>query len=77
MVDLGKKSRMLNIGINEGLNVSNVGDKFPKRILPETDKNKTAVLNDSSTSEKNSEVIGSFTEDGRLKIFFALKQFLT
>ena len=77
MVDLGKKSRMLNIGINEGLNVSNVGDKFPKRILPEADKNKTAVLNDSSTSEKNSEVIGSFIEDGRLKRFFALKQFLT
>ena len=43
---------MLNIDINECLNVSNVGDKFPKFIPPEADQNKTAVLNDSSTSEK-------------------------
>ena len=38
---------MLNIDINEGLNVFNVGDKFPKLVPPETDQNKTAVLNDS------------------------------
>ena len=43
---------MLNIDINECLNVSNVGDKFPKFVPPEADQNKTAVLNDSSTSEK-------------------------
>ena len=47
LVDLGKKNRMLNTDINEGLNVSNVGDKFPKLVPPETDQNKTAVLNDS------------------------------
>ena len=39
----------------------------------ETDQNKTAVFNDSSTSEKNSEAIGSLTEDGRLKGFFCSK----
>ena len=43
---------MLNIDINECLNVSNVGDKFPKFVPPEADQKKTAVLNDSSTSEK-------------------------
>ena len=47
--------------------MSNVDDKFPKVAPPETDQNKTAVFNDSSTSEKNSEAKGSFTEDGRLK----------
>ena len=73
LVDLGKKNSMLNIDINEGLNVSNVGDKFPKLVPPETDQNKAAVFNDSSTSEKNSEAIGSFTEDGRLKRFFCSK----
>ena len=61
---------MLNIDINEGLNVFNVGDKFPKLVPPETDQNKNAIFNDSSTSGKNSEAIGSFTEDGRLKRFF-------
>ena len=64
---------MLNIDIDEGLNVSNVGDKFPKFIPPETDQNKAAVFNDSFTSQENSEVIGSFTEDGRLKGFFCSK----
>ena len=61
---------MLNIDINEGLNVSNVGNKFPKLVPPETDQNRAAVFNDSSTSEKNSEAIGFFTEDGRLKGLF-------
>ena len=51
-VDLGKKNNMSNIDINEGLNVSNVSDKFPKLAPPETDQNKTAIFNDSSTSEK-------------------------
>ena len=64
---------MLNIDITEGLNVSNVGDKFSKLVPPETDQNKTAVFNYSSTSEKNSEAIGSFTEDGHLKTFFCSK----
>ena len=53
LVDLGKKNSMLNIDFNESLNVSNVGDKFPKLVPPETDQNKTAVFNDSSKSEKN------------------------
>ena len=35
---------MLNIDIT-GLNVSNVGDKFWKLVLPETDQNKTVVFN--------------------------------
>ena len=46
-VDLGKKNSVLNVDINEGLNVSNVGDKFPKVVPPKTDKYKTAVINDS------------------------------
>ena len=53
LVDLGKENSVLNVGINEGLTVSTVGDKFPKVVLPETDQNKTAVFNDSSMSEKN------------------------
>ena len=73
LVDLGKKNSMLNIDINEGLNVSNVGDKFPKLVPPETDQNKATVFNDSSTSQENSEAISSFTEDGRLKGFFCSK----
>ena len=73
LVDLGKKNSMLDIDVNEGLNVSNVGDKFPKLVPPETDQNKTAVFNDSSTSEKNSEAIGSFTEDGHLEGYFCSK----
>ena len=73
LVDLGKKNSVLNIDTNEGLNVSNIGDNFPKAVLPETDQNETAVFNDSSTSEKNSEAKGSFTEDGRLKGFFCSK----
>ena len=43
---------MLNIDITEGLHVSNVGDKFSKLVPPETDQNKTAVFNYSSTSKK-------------------------
>ena len=72
-VDLAKKNNMSNIDIDEGLNVCNVGDKFPKLVPPETDQNKTAIFNDSSTSGKNSEAIGSFTEDGRLKRFVCSK----
>ena len=41
---------MLNIDIIEGLNVPNVDDKFSKLVSPETDQNKTAVFNYSSTS---------------------------
>ena len=37
LVDLGKKNSMLDIDINEGLNVSNVVDKFPKLVPPKTD----------------------------------------
>ena len=48
-------------------------DKFPKLVPPETYQNKTAVFNDSSTSEKDSEAIGSFTENGRLERFFCSK----
>ena len=71
MADIGKKSGVLNIDINEGLNV---GDKFPKVVPLETYQNKTAVFNDSSTFEKNSDAKGSYTEDGHLKgFFFALK----
>ena len=53
--------------------MSNVGDKFSKLVPPESDQNKTAVFNDSSTPEKISEAIGSFTEDRRLKGFFCSK----
>ena len=53
LVDLGKENSVLKVDINEGLNGSNVGDKFPKVVPPETDQNKTAVFNDSSMSEKN------------------------
>ena len=73
LVDLGKKNSILSIDITEGLNVSNEGDKFTKLVPPETDQIKTAVFNDSSMSKKNSEAIGSFTEDGRLKGFFCSK----
>ena len=73
LVDLGKKNSVLNIDINKGLNVSNIGDKFLKVVPPETDQNKTAVFNDSSMSEKNSEAKGSITEDGRLKGYFCSK----
>ena len=53
LIDLGKKNSVLNVDFNKGLNVSNVGDKFPKVVPPETDQNKTAVFNDSSMSEKS------------------------
>ena len=32
LVDLGKKNSMLNIDINEGLNMFDVGDKFPRVV---------------------------------------------
>ena len=77
MVDLDKKNSILIIDINEGFNVSNVGDKFPKLVPLETDQYKTAVFNDSSMSEKNSEATSSFTEDGRLKGYFCSKKFFS
>ena len=43
---------MLNIDINEGLNVSDVGDKFPKIVPSEINQNKAAVFNNFSMSEK-------------------------
>ena len=44
LVDLAKKKNsVLNIDINKGLNVSDVGDTFPKICPPETDQNNTAV----------------------------------
>ena len=52
LVDLGKKSIAFNIDINKGLNVSDVGDKFPEVVPPETDQNKTTVFNELSMSEK-------------------------
>ena len=53
LIDLGKKNSVLNVDFNKGLNVSNVGDKFPKVVPPEADQNKTAEFNDSSMSEKS------------------------
>ena len=53
--------------------MSNIGDKIPKVVPPETDQNKTAVFNDSSTSEKNLGAKGSITEDGCLKGFLCSK----
>ena len=64
---------MLNIDITEWLNVSDVGDKFPKVVPPETDQNKTAAFDDFSMSEKNSEAKASNTEDGHLKGYFCSK----
>ena len=52
MADLGKENNVSKVDIDEGLNGSNVGDKFPKVILTETDQNKTVVFGDSSMSEK-------------------------
>ena len=67
LFNLSKKNSVLRIDINEGLNVSNVGDKFPtrKKLIP----NNATVFNDSRTSEKNSEAKDSTAEDGRLKGF--------
>ena len=53
LVDLGKKNIVFNIGINEELNVSDVGDKFPKVFRSETDQNKTAPFKDFTMSKKN------------------------
>ena len=53
MVDLGKKNIAFNIDINEGLNVSDVGDKFPKVFWPEADQNKTAAFKDFILPKKN------------------------
>ena len=58
---------MLSNDVKEGLNVSNVGKKFPKDIPSETNQNKGAVFNESSTSEKNSETKVSVTENDHLK----------
>ena len=77
LVVLCKENSALNVDINDGLNVSNVGDKFPKVVPPETDQNKTAVFNDSSMSEKNSKAKSSITEDGRSEGYLCLKQLLT
>ena len=68
-----KENSLLNVDINEGLNVSNVGDKFPKVVLPETDQNKSTVFHDSSMSEKNSKAKNSITEDSRLEGYFYSK----
>ena len=53
LVDLGKKNILFNIDINEGLNVSDVGDKFPKVFWPETDQNKNAAFKYFTTSKNN------------------------
>ena len=73
LVDLGQKNIVLHIDINEGLNVFDVGDEFPKDVPPEIDQNKTAGFNDFPVSEKNSEAKGSITEDGLLKGYFCSK----
>ena len=44
---------MFNIDINEELNVSDAGDKFPKVFLPEADQNKTAAFKDFILSKNN------------------------
>ena len=76
LVDLGKKNRMINIDNNEGLNVPNAGDKFSKLLAPEIEQNKTAVLNDSSTSEKKFRGhMFLYRKWSLKKTFFALKQF--
>ena len=53
MVDLGKKNIVFNIDINEGFNVSDVGDKFSKVFWPEADQNKTAAFKDFTLPKKN------------------------
>ena len=52
LVDLGKKNIVFNIGINEELNVSDAGDKFPKVFRPEADQNKTLRLRISQCLKK-------------------------
>ena len=52
LVNLGKKNRIVNIDINEGLNVSNVGVKFPKIVPLKSDQNKNVLINNWSASEK-------------------------
>ena len=73
LVDLGKKKIVFNIGINEELNVSDAGDKFPKVFRPEADQNKTAAFKDFTMSKKNQRLKGSITEDGHLKGYFSSK----
>ena len=53
--------------------MSDVGDKLSKVVPPETDQNKTAVFNNSSMSESNSEAKDSITEIGRSKRYFCSK----
>ena len=62
LVVLCKENGALNVDINDGLNMSNVGDKFPKAVPPETDQNKTTVFNNSSVPEKNLKAKSSITE---------------
>ena len=73
LADLGKENNVIKVDINEGLNGSNVGDKFPKVVPTETDQNKTVMFNDSSVSEKNSKTKSSITEDDRLEGYFCSK----
>ena len=58
---------MFNIDINEELNVSDLGDKFPKVFPPETGQNKTLRLRILRCLKKKSETKGSITADGYLK----------
>ena len=44
---------MFNIDINEELNVSDLGDKFPKVFPPETGQNKTLRLRILRCLKKN------------------------
>ena len=64
---------MLNIDINEGLNVSNVGDKFPRVVLPETDQIRLVCSMIPQCLKKKSEAKGSITEDSHLKEYFCSK----
>ena len=73
LVDLSKENIVFKIGINEGLNVSDVGDKFPKVFRPETGQKKTAAFKDFTMSKKQSEAKGSITEDVHLKGYFSSK----
>ena len=52
LVDLGKKNIVFSIDINEGLNVSDVGDKCPNVFWPETDQNKTAAFKNFTMNQR-------------------------
>ena len=66
LVDLGKTNSVLNTDINEGWNVSNVGDKS-LNFRQRQKKIRLICFNDYSMSEKNSEANSSITENGSLK----------